>query len=294
MISIIKRVRIRQIQHCSRLLRGICAVPMGLAIVKVARTLPLVRGILVALAGYNRPFPALKDAAAAIVGFEGSGHSNPNYLAVKVPEAEKPRPGDYAALFHLQRIMPQVQNVFDLGGSVGNLFYCYSKYLDFPPDLSWMVCDLATTNRLGETLADSRKEQRLRFTDQLMDADGADLLIISGALHYFEQPLSNMLAAFVVKPRYVLVNRAPLVDVPALATVQDGGTYRLACMLHNRNDLIQGLVTLGYELVDSWDIQARSVIIPCYPDWSAKSYSGLFFQLKRPEQAATSRAGPLP
>jgi putative methyltransferase (TIGR04325 family) len=280
MNSIIKRVRIRQIQYCSRLLRGISAVPMGLAIIKVARTLPLVRGILVAMTGYNRPFPTLKDAAAAIGGYEGSGHSNPNYLAVKVPEAEKPRPGDYAALFHLERTMSQIHNVFDLGGSVGNLFYCYSKYLNFPPDLSWTVCDLVETNRLGEILADSKEERRLRFTDQLVDADGSDLLIISGSLHYFEQPLSNILAAFVIKPRYVLVNRAPLVDVPAVATVQDGGTYRLACMLHNRHDLIRGLGALGYELVDSWDIQNRSVIIPCYPDQSAQSYSGLFFRLK--------------
>jgi putative methyltransferase (TIGR04325 family) len=280
MFLIMKRARIRQIQLCSRWLRGISAVPIGFAIIKAVRVLPLFREILTAIAGYNRPFPTLKDAAAAIVGYEGRGHSNPNYLAVKVPEAETPRPGDYAALFHLERTMSQIHRVFDLGGSVGNLFYCYAKYLDFPPDLSWTVCDLVETNRLGEILADSKKERRLHFTNQLIDADGSDLLIISGSLHYFEQPLSNILAAFVIKPRFVLINRAPLVDVPALATIQDGGTYRLACMLHNRNVLIQGLGTLGYELVDSWEIQNRSVIIPCYPDWSAQSYSGLFFRLK--------------
>jgi hypothetical protein len=31
------------------------------------------------------------------------------------------------------------------------------------------------------------------------------------------------------KPRYVLINRAPLVEGPAFATVQDGVRYRLAC-----------------------------------------------------------------
>jgi putative methyltransferase (TIGR04325 family) len=283
MNSVIERARIRQIQYCSRLLRGISAVPMGFALVKAVRDLPLLRGILLAVIGYNRPFPTLKEATAAIAGYEGGGHSNHNYLAVKIPDAEKPRPGDYAALFHLERIRTQIANVFDLGGSVGNLFYCYSKYLDFPAGLCWTVCDLAETNRLGEGLAASRNERRLRFTDQLTDADGSDLLILSGSLHYFERPLSDILAEFSIKPRYVLVNRSPLVDVPALATVQDGGTYRLACMLHNRSDLIQGLGTLGYELVDSWDIQNRSVIIPCYPDRSARSYSGLFFRLKASE-----------
>jgi putative methyltransferase (TIGR04325 family) len=177
-------------------------------------------------------------------------------------------------------ILPRIRNVFDLGGSVGNLFYCYSKYLDIPSDFSWTVCDLADTNKLGKELAVSMNETRLRFTDQRLDADGTDLLIISGALHYFEQSLSDMVAAFIVKPRYVLVNRAPLVDVPALVTVQDGGTYRLVCVLHNRNDLIRGLGSLGYELLNSWEIHSRSVVIPCYPDRSAQFYSGLFFRLK--------------
>jgi len=289
MISIIKSARIRQIQYCSRLLRGISAVRIGFAVIKAARTLPLVRGMLFALVGYNRPFPTLKDAAAAIAGYEGSGHSNPNYLAIKIPEAEKPRPGDYAALFHLERARSQIHKVFDLGGSVGNLFYCYSEYLDFSHGLCWTVCDLVETNRLGERLASSKGEQRLRFTDQLTDADGSDLMIVSGSLHYFEEPLSNMLAAFAIKPRYVLVNRAPLVDVPSLATVQDGGTYRLACMLHNRNDLIQGLGALGYELVDSWEIRERSVTIPCYPDRSARSYSGLFFELRASNGSSCER-----
>jgi putative methyltransferase (TIGR04325 family) len=281
MSSIARRMRIRQIQMSSRLLRGVCASPTGLAIIKRMRAAPMFQTMLDAIVGYNRPFQTLDEAAAAIVGYEGGGHSNPDYLAVKVPEAENPRPGDYAALFHIRRNLSTIHTVFDLGGSVGNLFYCYARYLNFSPDLSWTVCDLAETIRVGKILADSREERRLRFTDQLKDADGSDLLVISGALHYFEQSLSNILASFISKPRYALINRAPLINVPAFATVQDGGTYRLACKLHNRNDLIQGLAGLGYELVDSWDIPSRSVIIPCYPDRSAESYSGLFFQLAR-------------
>jgi putative methyltransferase (TIGR04325 family) len=280
MISIIKRARVRQIQICSRWLRRISAAPMGFAAIRVARDVPLLRELLVVILGYSRPFPTFAQAAAAIAGYEGSGHSNSRYLAVKIPEAEKPRPGDYAALFHIQSVFSHIRNVFDLGGSVGNLFYCYSQYLHMPGDFAWTVCDLVETNKLGRQLAHSRNEQRLRFTDQPADADGTDLLIISGALQYFEEPLSELLARFVFKPRYVLINRSPLVDFPALATIQDGGTYRLVCMLHNRTELIRGLESLGYELQDSWEIHNRSLIIPCYPDQSARSYSGLFFWLK--------------
>ena len=215
---------------------------------------------------------------------KGGGHSNPNYLAVKLPEAERPRPGDYAALFHLELSKQRIKSVFDLGGSIGNLFYCYSKYLHFPNEFRWTVFDLPETIGLGEKLARSNLEKRLHFTDRLNDAEGVDLLISSGSLHYFEKPLPEMIAAFVSKPDYVLINRVPLVDVPSFATVQDGGSYRLPCFLHNRKELIQGLESLGYELLDSWEIGERSVIVPCYPDWSAHSYSGLFFRMKTTEQ----------
>ena len=209
---------------------------------------------------------------------EGGGHSNANYVAAKIPEAERPREGDYAALFHINNYLSRIRTVFDLGGSVGNLFYCYSRYLKIPPNLIWTVCDLPDTNRLGEELASSNKEPHLRFTDRLSDASGTDLLVISGALHYFEQPLSQIIAGFANKPRYLLINRAALVEGTSVATVQDGDTYQLACILHNRGELVRGLEALGYELVDSWQIRGHSVIIPCYPDRSAPFYSGLFFR----------------
>ncbi|MGJ4940743.1 TIGR04325 family methyltransferase [Bradyrhizobium sp. HKCCYLS1011] len=278
MDPLLRRFRLIQIQYCSRILRGVCGVPAGFAAVRAVRKLPLVRDIINALVGYNRPFLTLQDATAVIAGYEGGGHHNSSYLSVKIPEAEKPRPGDYAALFHLERVASEVHRVFDLGGSVGNLFYCYSKQLHFPSDLRWTVFDLPETNKIGAELARSIQEERLHFTDRLMDADGYDVFISSGSLHYFQQPLADILAPLAVKPRYVIVNRAPLVDVPSLATIQDGGSYRLACMLHNRAGLIKGMEQLGYELVDSWDIRERSVMIPCYPDLSAKAYSGLFFR----------------
>jgi putative methyltransferase (TIGR04325 family) len=280
MNSILKRVRVRQIQFCARWLRRFSGVPSLFAAIKLTRELPAVRQMLILLTGYSRPFPTLNDAAAAISGYEGGGHSNPNYLAAKIPEAEKPRQGDYAALFHIERVLPHVRNVFDLGGSVGNLYYCYVKYLDMPADLIWKVCELPETVKLGEQVASSNNVQRLRFTCRGNDADGTDLFIVSGALHYFEQPLPDMIAGLTNKPRYILVNRAALIDGAATATVQDGDTYRLPCILHDRNALVRGLEGLGYEVVDSWDIRGLSVIIPCYPDRSAKSYSGLFFRMR--------------
>jgi len=96
---------------------------------------------------------------------------------------------------------------------------------------------------------------------------------------------SNMIAGFVNRPPFVLVNREPLTNGPTTATVVDGETYRLPTMLHNRDSIIEGMAALGYEMLGSWQIPERSVIIPCYPDRSALEYSGMFFRLKPMEVA---------
>ena len=249
------------------------------------RELPLARELLVAVLGYSRPFPNLTAAAAAASGYEGGGHYNPNYLKVKIPEAETVRPGDYAALFYMQQFMPHIRSVFDLGGNVGNLFYCYLNYLNFRSDFTWTVLDLPETMALGRQIATERKENRLRFTDQLNDADDTDIFMTSGSLQFFEQSLPSMIAGFPNRPAFVLVNREPLTGGPTTATVVDGETYRLPALLHNRDSIIQGMAALGYEMLGSWQIPERSLIIPCYPDRSALEYSGMFFRLEREEAA---------
>jgi putative methyltransferase (TIGR04325 family) len=190
------------------------------------------------------------------------------------------RPGDYAALFYIQQFMPQVRSVFDLGGNVGNLFYCYLKYLNLGPDFRWTVLDLPKTIALGRQIATERNENRLRFTDRLEDADGTSLFMTSGSLQYFEQSLPSIITGFANRPHFVLLNREPLTDGPATATVVDGETYRLPCLLHNRQSVVEGLESLGYEMLGSWKIPERSLIVPCYPDRSALEYSGMFFRLK--------------
>jgi putative methyltransferase (TIGR04325 family) len=280
MMSALTQARLRQIRFCSRWLQRLSGVGPVFAVIRAVREKPLIGGLLAAMAGYNRPFPTLKDAAAAISGYEGGGHSNPDYHAVKFTHATALRQGDYAALFHMQRILPELRTIFDLGGSVGELFYCYAKYLDLP-EVTWTVCDLPDTVSRGKELARSQKEHRLRFTCKLEEASGTDLLMISGALHYIEQPLAELIGALERKPRHVIINRAPLVEGPAFAMVEDGETYRLACILHSRANVVAGLEGLGYELVDEWCIHGRRKVVPCYPDRVAQ-YAGLYFRARQP------------
>jgi putative methyltransferase (TIGR04325 family) len=250
------------------------------AVIRLARDLPVVRSFVKFLTGYNRLFPTLKEAEAFIADYDGGGHSHP-FCAINLMQTiEKASPSDYAALFFIQPLVPVIRNIFDFGGSVGNLFYCYAKYVNFPKDFIWTVYDVAENVELGERIAGDFGESRLRFTTSLSDGDGVDLFMATGALHYFEKPLPDILAEFRTKPRFVLINRTPLTDGQPFATVQDAGRYRVACILHNHDDLVRRFEAAGYELVDSWRAAERSLIIPCYPDRSVSAYSGMFFRLR--------------
>jgi len=276
--SFVYRMRLRQVRFCSRWICRLSNIRFCRSLVGWAHRTPIARQAVRFAIGFRGPFATLAEAMAAIRGLEGSGHSNPNYRDVHLALAEKTQPSDYPALFHVRSVLPQIRRVFDVGGSIGNVFYCYARYLDFPTDLTWTVHDLPQALRMGEELARVRDEGRLRFAEQLAEADGTDLLLATGSLHYFDRPLPELIAGFVTRPRYILINRTPLTDGPTCATVQDGGAWLLACMLYNRDQLVQGLEALDYEIIDSWQVPEASVIIPGYPEQSAPAYSGLFLR----------------
>jgi putative methyltransferase (TIGR04325 family) len=123
-------------------------------------------------------------------------------------------------------------------------------------------------------------EKQLQFTGNWNDASGADLLLASGSLHYFDPPVYDMVARLPHKPAHILVNRSPLIDGPTRATVQDGIHWRAGCILYNRDQLIAAFEAIGYELLDRWQAAELSLIIVGKPEFSAVPYSGYYFRLR--------------
>ena len=157
---------------------------------------------------------------------------------------------------------------------------CFSNYIDIRPGLVWQVCDLASVVAHGRELAAGCDLSQLCFTDDWQDASGADLLLASGSLHYISTPLPQLLDELREKPRYILINRTPLTDGVPVAVVQDGPGYRVACMLHNRRDLLGGLQAIGYQLMDAWDAPELSMSIVGYPEHAVSTYSGMILRFR--------------
>jgi putative methyltransferase (TIGR04325 family) len=187
---------------------------------------------------------------------------------------------DYPLIFWLSEIFEQekVQSVFDFGGNVGIHFYSYAKYLKYPPDLRWIICEVPEIANIGRELAGRREASNLSFTCDYRVVNNQDVFIGSGSIQYVEN-LSQMLTSS-QKPRHLLINRLPLYNGDQFVTLQNGGKVFYPQYVFNKNIFIKGLETIGYELVDFWENQGDSCIIPFHLDKSVKCYAGLYFKLK--------------
>jgi putative methyltransferase (TIGR04325 family) len=218
-------------------------------------------------------------AAASLSAPRGKrvGHNWPEYAPHHIARADHIEAYDYPCLFWLGRILRTGSRVFDYGGNVGVHYHGYGKYLDYPADFAWNVCELPELVRLGEQIARERGCRSLRFTTEFADAEGADVLIAAGVLQYIEEPLADRLAMLRRRPRHLLLNKLPLYDGEPFITLQDGPVY-VPHHVFNRTDFVAALGNLGYELIDSWDVPGFSCYVPFNPGRDVPMYSGLYFR----------------
>ncbi|WP_170835062.1 methyltransferase, TIGR04325 family [Terriglobus roseus] len=230
--------------------------------------------------GYRRPFPSLAAATAWVNRHDSLSHEHPEAVRRHMLFADKARASDYPALYHLQKIAPGLRTVIDIGGNAGNLFYCYAAYLDLSPSLRWTVIELPQVAAAGRQIALQRKETRLHFAEDPNPATSFDLAVFSGSLHYFEALPSWLFENPQHLPKYVLINRSPMVDDHAVAAVQRTPSYYAPAQLLCRPSLIRQLEGLNYQLLDDWPVEELNLRFPLHPVSSAEHYTGMFFRLR--------------
>ncbi|RQH04135.1 methyltransferase, TIGR04325 family [Paraburkholderia dinghuensis] len=224
--------------------------------------------------GYRRSFRTLDEAERAVRPYSKGGHENPARLEL----SRVAKPSDYAAFYYLRDRLPCIKKIFDMGGSVGNLYYCYIDYVPLGTDAVWTVYDLPENIRLGRTMASDSNVDNLQFTDDLQNANGADLLIVSGSLHYFDKPMPEFVGNLAQRPKYILINRTPLTEGPEFAVVQDARHIRVACKLYNRSKLIADFNRLGYRVVGEWHAAELRLVVVDRPSSSVVAYTGLWLE----------------
>jgi putative methyltransferase (TIGR04325 family) len=63
---------------------------------------------------------------------------------------------DYPMVMWLRQLLKPGMRVFDFGGNIGTQYYNYRDYIDYPIDLSWLICEVPEIRQQGEDLARER------------------------------------------------------------------------------------------------------------------------------------------
>jgi putative methyltransferase (TIGR04325 family) len=291
----IERLRFNQIRFFSKTVVKIAQSPRAGAFRSLLGRIPSLDDLLF---GFRRTFPSFEAANRYAAKYNVLSHEHPENIAEHARRAQFARPSDYPVLFYLQKLSCDLRSVLDIGGCVGNLFYAYSRCLQFPPDLQWTVFDLPETISEGRKIAAERPDARLGFVDRLEDCPAADAVVISGALHYMEALPPELMAGLKRQPRHLFINRAPVIDGPSAITLQDHeGRYALsAARILSRKVLLEAMAAANYELIDEWTVPELRLEIPLHPDASVSAYSGFYFRAKdiRAEDLPAVRRKPLP
>jgi putative methyltransferase (TIGR04325 family) len=253
--------------------------------------LPLKRAILTRIAGspagkrvlntFSQPhgvYTSFAEGWAAARKTSLAGHEDPNEVKIHLRLAESLRPSDYAALYWISRIQPRSLKLFDYGGSVGNLYYSYSPYLRGMESVEWTVFEIPNVVETGRDIAADRKAAGLRFVEGVDSFRAEQILLVSGAFHYWEQDIPGFVKHFGEAPQHIIINRSPVHETQAsFITVQGTASAAFPCKVWNSGELLSGFAACGYQLIDRWRAWELSVHRPFFPAYSVPHYSGFYF-----------------
>jgi putative methyltransferase (TIGR04325 family) len=244
---------------------------------------PLGRRTLNSISRTHGVFADFNEAWSVAGRRTHAGHDHPDAVALHLELSKELRPSDYAVLYWLCQIRSGDLRIFDFGGNAGNLYYSYSGYLHREgSNITWTVFDLPKVIDEGRRIAAERHASSLRFTSSLNDCDGADVLLVSGAFHYWEQSVRQFLEEFRELPRHIILNRTPVRESgPAFITVQRTDSYAVPCLVRNAAEMIAEFAASDYVVVDQWKAFELALTLPLFPERSVPHYSGFYFRLQK-------------
>lgn len=220
-----------------------------------------------------------RDAWTAAGRGRHAGHDHTDSIKTHLVLADRLRSSDYTALYWISQVEQSEIRVFDFGGNIGNLFYSYLPYLSGRfGQITWKAMDLPMVCEEGRRIAKERNAMNLTFTESARDAEGCDVLLVSGSFHYWERPIPEFLDQFQWPPPRIVVNRTPTQnDGPSFVTVQNAGAYAVPCIVRNETEMAREFARCGYRLADQWKAAELALRLPLFPSKTVRMYSGFYF-----------------
>ncbi|MEP7311015.1 MAG: methyltransferase, TIGR04325 family [Pseudomonadota bacterium] len=223
-------------------------------------------------------YPDFATAEASIPHGQRIGYDSEALASMYRDRMEKACQSDYAVLFWLRDLLDKQTVLFDFGGHIGVSYYGWKAYLQYPPGMRWTVYEVPAIASAGAKLAQERSAAGLGFVSELSADSGCTVFLAAGSLQYVDMTLPEILGRIGTLPRHLIVNKMPLYDGETFVTVQSTGRAFHPYRIHNRTEFVNGVVGLGYRVIDDWVNREQHCEIPFTRGRDIDAYSGYFFE----------------
>jgi putative methyltransferase (TIGR04325 family) len=226
---------------------------------------------------YYGVFASFAEAARAVPATGTIGFDHAAAAELYRRRMAKASDSDYGPLYWLRRILERDSFVFDFGGHVGVSYHAWRRFLDYGPDLRWLVYDLPAITQAGVQIASQTESPQLSFTNDVLDGAGCSIFFSAGAIQYVDRPLPQILSDLGELPKHLLMTKLPLYDGEPFVTIQAAGKSFHPYRVFNRDQFIESVTALGYVLVDHWQSAETTCIVPFTRRREVEAYAGLYF-----------------
>jgi putative methyltransferase (TIGR04325 family) len=227
--------------------------------------------------GFSGVFRSFEEASASVPAGQTLGYDNPGAASLYRDMLHQPRHDDYPAILWLQRALRTSKSLLEIGGHVGVAYYAFERHLAPLEGVTWTILDTKAVAEAGRQLARERGRGNLIFVSEFEAVqDSVDVLFASGSLQYVPGPsLSERVRSMPAAPRHIVINKTPVTHREGFVTLQDIGLSYCPYRIHSRAELIDPLLEMGYEVVDSWQ-KERRLVVPGHPERTLEHYSGFY------------------
>jgi putative methyltransferase (TIGR04325 family) len=200
---------------------------------------------------------------------------------------------DWPVLYWLQRLVPQAEYLLDAGGHQGTKFRAFRNHLNLSGRLRWVIYDVPAVVRAGRERATREGLEGLTFIETIDDAPDADILLASGVLPYLDIPFDGFLRRLPALPQHLILNKVATREGPTVVTLE---RFRLAAevpyQIRDRAQFLSTLDSLGYDVVDQWQIPDLTHLIVTHPHLGTSTSYGYYARLR--DRGGTVGAKPIP
>lgn len=227
---------------------------------------------------YHGVYASHAEALQAVPAALRASYDNSDAAAKYRSRVRQLSISDYPVLYWLSRLLDEGQRrIFDLGGHIGVAYYAFGQYRPFPADLRWTVSDLPTTMAAGREWAKEHDAAGgLAFAGDRQEADGQDVLLVLGAMQYFDFDFAAWLGTLSAPPAHLIVNLTPMHPSRDFHTLQNMGFACVPYRIQARPAFLESMARLGYRVVDAWWSDERSCHVPFAPGHEVEAYSGFY------------------